>query len=69
MEQKQGDQITIDLLPTPQGMVDSLLRIYQDSTVSEDRIWARFELIKAMTIAYSHWYGGIRPEYKIEGVD
>lgn len=64
---KQVD--TIDLTPTPQGMVDSLLLIHDNSSNPKDRAWAREELTKAMTIAYAYWYGKSKPEYKMIGIE
>ena len=61
--------MTIDLTPTPQGMVDALLLVYTDGTKPEDRRNARQNLIKAMTIAYAYWFGKTKPEYKIEGIE
>lgn len=55
----------IDLTPTPQGMVDSLLMVINNSTKQEDRQWAKEELIKAMKIAYAVWHGEEKPEYKL----
>ncbi len=58
----------IDLTPTPQGMVDTLLLIYNNSTKPEDRKEARQNLINAMTIAYAYWYGKTKPEYHIKNI-
>lgn len=60
---------TIELMPTPQGYVDSLLLIYNDSPKPDDRKWAREELINAMRIAYAYHQGKTHPEYKMDGIE
>jgi hypothetical protein len=50
---------TIDLTPTPEGYVNSLLLIIESSTKPEDRKWAKEELVRAMTIAM-----GVKEEMK-----
>lgn len=59
---------TIDMTPTPAGMVNSLMAVIEGSTSAKDRAWARQELIKAMTIAYARWYPE-KPEYRIASPD
>jgi len=60
---------TIDLTPTPQGMVDCLINIIENTKKPKDFQDARQQLINAMTIAYAYWYGKTKPEYKIEGIE
>jgi hypothetical protein len=66
--QEEGKVQTIDLTPTPAGMVNSLLAVIEGSTSAKDRAWARQELIKAMTIAYARWYPE-KEEYRIASPD
>lgn len=54
---------TVNLRPTPQGMVNMLLMIIQYSENEQDKIDARSTLIHAMQHAYAYWYP---KEYKEE---
>lgn len=55
-EPKKEDNDYEVVNPTPQGMVDMLLEIYESNPKPEKRAYARQQLINAMRIAYARWY-------------